>query len=87
MTKSESQDAFSFLSSICQDKKTEKKKLLSEQLLIKMNVKIRFKSKESEEHQMQEPKRIQNETKRKKNITIEEDDRDLKQRLSETAKS
>lgn len=65
----------------------QKKKLLSEQLLIKMNVKIRFKSKESEEHQMQEPKRIQNETKRKKNITIEEDDRDLKQRLSETAKS
>lgn len=55
--------------------------------MIKMNVKIRFKSKESEEHQMQEPKRIQNETKRKKNITIEEDDRDLKQRLSETAKS
>lgn len=86
MTKSESQDAFSLLSSICQDKKTGKKKLLSEQLVIKMNVK-NSKAKSQKNIKCKNQKRIQNETKRKKNITIEEDDRDLKQRLSETAKS
>lgn len=54
--------------------------------MIKMNVK-NSKAKSQKNIKCKNQKRIQNETKRKKNITIEEDDRDLKQRLSETAKS
>lgn len=50
------------------DRIRKKNKIIqSEQILIKMNVKIKYQSKESEEYQMQEPKRKKNVTEKKTN--------------------